>query len=154
MPAVSVARASRLSPDLLWGAVTDLEGHTPFVPLTTLRGEPGGPRLGWEVVARTAAGPLRVDDRMLVVTWQPPPTWPARARLVKTGRLLDGWADIEVTPDGDGSRVVWSEEVLPRPWLLRRLTKGAGRLPEAATRRLLTRILDGVIARAEQEAYR
>lgn len=87
---------------------------------------PSGP--GTVFVARTGVGPLAFDDPMEVTFWQAPQgDSPARCRLDKRGRLVTGWAEIEVHPEGGGgTRVAWREDIavrgLPRftdPVLLR-----------------------------------
>ena len=75
-----------------------------------------------------------------------------RLRLVKTGRFLHGWADIEVGPDPQapgGSRVEWTEEI----WLpgLRRLTRPLG---DRLGPLLFGPVVEGVLHRAEAEAAR
>jgi hypothetical protein len=140
--AFTVSRRTPLAPELAFAALTDLAEHTRHVPLTDLEVPDAGLALGTEVVAWTRLGPLAAADRMLVTALEPG----RRLRLVKTGRLLRGWADITVDPDPHapgGSLVQWSEEL----WLpgLRRLTRPAGdRLGPV----LFSRVVDGLLARA------
>lgn len=96
-----------LSDDQAWARVSDLRSHTAHVPLTEVRQDSGDARLGTEFVARTGLGPLGFNDSMLITAWEPP----HRLRIVKTGRLLAGWAQIEVHPDPAGCRVRWAEEL-------------------------------------------
>ena len=146
--AFTVSRGTALAPEVAWSAVTDLAEHTRDVPFTHVQVPASGMVLGTEVVAWTRLGPLAVADRMLVTVLEPG----RRLRLVKTGRLLRGWADIRVGPDPDrpgGARVDWTEEL----WLpgLRRPTRPIGdRLGPV----LFGRILEGVLRRAEQAAVR
>ncbi len=140
--AFTVSRRTELAPEAAYAALTDLAEHTRHVPLTDIAVPEGGLRLGAEVVAWTRLGPLAAADRMLVTALEPG----RRLRLVKTGWLLRGWADITVDPDpatAGGSLVTWTEEL----WLpgLHRLTRPAGdRLgPE-----LFSRVVDGLLARA------
>ncbi|WP_392542942.1 SRPBCC family protein [Oryzobacter telluris] len=143
--AFTISRSTLLAPDRAWAAVTDLAEHTRHVPLTDVEVPEGGLRLGAEVVATTRLGPLRFADRMLVTALEPG----TRLRLVKTGRFLHGWADIEVTGDPaapGASRVEWTEEL----WLpgLRRLTRPLGdRLGPV----LFGRVVEGLLHRAEGE---
>ncbi len=141
--AFTISRSTPLAPDRAWAAVSDLAEHTRHVPFTDVQVPDEGLRLGAEVVAWTHLGPLRVADRMLVTALTPG----RRLRLVKTGRLLHGWADIVVT-DGPGapggSQVEWTEEI----WLpgLRRATRPLGdRLGPV----LFGRVVDGLLRRAE-----
>ncbi len=71
-------------------------------------------------MARSGLGPLGFDDRMEVTVWRPPTDGePGLVRLEKRGRVVLGWAEIEVRPGTRGrSRVVWEERAgvrfLPR----------------------------------------
>lgn len=118
--AFTITRHTTAPAAAAWDAVSDLAEHSRHVPLTTVRVPDGGLVLGSEVVARTGVGPLGFADRMLVTGIEPG----KRLRLVKTGLWLRGWAEITVEPDGDGSRVLWMEEL----WLpgLRLLTRPLG----------------------------
>lgn len=149
---VSLTRTSTASAERLWSVVTDMVRHADFVPLTTIRPEPGDPELGWEVLARTGIGPVGFNDTMLVTGWEPPPTWPARMRLVKTGRLLDGWAEIVIDHRSEGgSRLTWREQIEPRPTPLRYAARLGARVAggDRATEAMLARLIDGLIAQAE-----
>ncbi len=71
--------------------------------------------LGTRFTGRTALGPIGFDDPMTVTGWRPPlGAEPGRCRIVKRGRWLAGWAEIEVNPDGTGTELVWTEDVRPR----------------------------------------
>lgn len=146
--AFTVTRSTLLAAERAFDAVSDLAEHTRHVPLTDVEVPEGGLALGAEVVAWTHLGPLRAADRMLVTALEPG----RRLRLVKTGRFLHGWADIEVEPDPTapgGSRVVWTEEI----WLpgLRRLTRPLG---DRLGPLLFGRVVEGLLHRAEAEAAR
>jgi hypothetical protein len=77
-------------------------------------------REGTRLVARSGIGPFAFDDLMEVTVWRPPADGEAGlCRLEKRGRMVLGWAEIEVRPGPGGrSRVEWREEVrirfLPR----------------------------------------
>jgi carbon monoxide dehydrogenase subunit G len=58
---------------------------------------------------------------MLVTVWEPPTGGAGRFRVVKTGRVLGGWADVTVAPDGDGTRLDWREDAVVRPLPAKRL---------------------------------
>lgn len=146
--AFTVVRHTPLVPEAAWSAVADLGEQTRDVPLTTMDVPAGGLVLGAEVVAWTRVGPIGFADRMLVTALAPG----RRLRVVKTGRVLRGWAEISVDADPDapgGARVTWTEEL----WLrgLRRLTSPVG---DRLGPRLFGRILDSVLARAAADAVR
>lgn len=144
MSAVTVRRLVAATVDQTWARVTDLVAHGRHVPLTSVRVD-GPESLGRTVLARTAIGPLGFDDPMTVTTWQPPPAPQPRMRLVKRGRVLDGWAEIVVRPVTGGAEVVWTEEILPaHP--LRALARPADRLARRATAAMIDRLLDGLLA--------
>lgn len=85
--------------------------------------------VGTLVVARSGVGWLRFDDPMRVTQWQAG----THCRFEKAGRVVTGWAEIDVLPDrsGDsGSLVRRREDVRVRgvPRALDRATVLAGRL--------------------------
>jgi hypothetical protein len=140
--AFTVLRTTPLAPDLAWSSLTDLAEHTHDVPFTDVVVPDGGLVLGAEVVARTRLGPLAAADRMLVTALEPG----RRLRLLKTGRLLRGWAEISVSEDPGtpgGAVVSWVEEL----WLpgLARVTRPLG---DRLGPLLFGRVVDGVLARA------
>jgi len=104
----------------LWTVVTDWPAHSRWIPLTTVTIDPDSPvrtGLGARFTGRTTLGPVGFDDPMTVTVWQPPTDGePGRCRVVKRGRWLIGWAEIEVQPDTDGCRLSWIEDVRLR-WL-------------------------------------
>ncbi|MEU6218806.1 SRPBCC family protein [Streptomyces sp. NPDC047022] len=106
-------RVTPIPVERAWLRLTDWPRHADVVPLTrvgVLTPPPTG--VGTVFVARTGVGALGFDDLMEVVVWRPP----SLCRLVKRGRLVTGWAEIEVLPHGDGgSRVVWREDLAVRP---------------------------------------
>ncbi|GHB20585.1 hypothetical protein GCM10010377_08200 [Streptomyces viridiviolaceus] len=111
-------RTAPLPPDEAWRRLTDWHRHGDAVPLTRVTVAPPPPtRRGTVVVARTGIGPLAFDDRMEVTVWQPPTDdTPGLCRLDKRGRLVRGWAEIEVRPGPGGrARVLWREELRVRP---------------------------------------
>lgn len=145
MTAVTVRRRVAATVDQVWSRVTDVVAHGPHVPLTSITlDEPLD--LGRTFVARTAVGPLGLDDPMTVTGWSPPPAPAPSLRLVKSGRVLDGWAEIVVRPDEEGAEVTWTEEILPAPAPLRLLARPADRLTRRATEAMLGRVLDGLLA--------
>lgn len=127
-----IERECALPAEEAWRRMTAWERHTATVPLTritVLTPPPDG--VGTAFVARTGIGRLGFDDPMRVTRWEPPTgTSPGRCRLEKSGRVVTGWAEIEVHAHPTGSRVLWREDLhvwrLPRP--LDRPTALAGRL--------------------------
>ncbi|WP_333736947.1 SRPBCC family protein [Streptomyces sp. IBSBF 2806] len=107
-------RAVPLSPDDAWRRLTEWSRHGDVVPLTRVSVlTPPPTHEGTVFVARSGLGPLSFDDRMEVTVWQPPARdEPGRCRLEKRGRVVLGWAEIEVRP-GPGGRthVCWREEL-------------------------------------------
>jgi hypothetical protein len=110
----SLERTAPLAPDEAWRRLTAWHRHGDAVPLTRVRvSTPPPTGVGTVVVARSGLRPLSVDDTMEVTVWQPPHDGaPGRCRLEKRGRLVRGWAEIEVRPGPGGrARVVWREEL-------------------------------------------
>ncbi|MEO6704006.1 MAG: SRPBCC family protein [Jatrophihabitantaceae bacterium] len=101
-----------------WQLVTDWPAHSRWIPLTAVTIDPDSPvstGLGTRFTGRTAIGPVGFDDPMTVTGWQPPLDGTAgRCRVVKRGRWLAGWAEIEVQPTGTGCRLMWTEDIWPR----------------------------------------
>ncbi|MFJ5228297.1 SRPBCC family protein [Kitasatospora sp. NPDC088391] len=124
-----IVQAVPLDVEETWRRVTDWPRHGASVPFTRLDVDADGRRL----VARTGIGRFGFDDVMDVVRWEPPRDGgPGRCRLVKRGRAVTGWAEIEVRPlrDGTGSAVRWREDLRfgPLPALLDRPTAWVGRI--------------------------
>jgi carbon monoxide dehydrogenase subunit G len=129
---VTVDRDPDLSPAEVWARVTDWRRHGDVVPLTRVTVD------GDRFTARTGVGPVGFDDVMEVVSWDPP----RRCRVEKRGRVVQGWAEIDVSPrDGGGSHLTWREDVHVRgvPRFLAPLEALAGRL-------LFTRTVDALLA--------
>ncbi|MCZ2527089.1 SRPBCC family protein [Streptomyces sp. HB2AG] len=148
MALIRIERASRLSPRDAWQRLTDWERHAAHVPLTGIDVTTPPPTgVGTVFVARTGIGRLRFDDPMEVVRWEPPQDGrPGHCRMEKRGRVVTGWAEIEVAPRGPGSWIVWREEArverLPR--LFDPVTALSGRL-------LFGRVVTGLLADAPAE---
>ncbi|MBT0770412.1 SRPBCC family protein [Kineosporia sp. J2-2] len=127
----------------VWARLTDWPAHARLAPLTSIRVVGPGDRPGSVFVARTGLGPLAFDDPMRIERFEPPSgaSGTGRFRVGKTGRLLRGWVEAEVRPDGQGSLLVWHEELRVPPEALTRfagpLIGGvAGAAYGAALRRL------------------
>lgn len=117
MPTFSFERTAPLTLDEAWRRLTEWPRHADAVPLTRIRVlTPAPTREGSRFVARSGIGPLVIDDIMEVTVWRPPADGePGLCRLEKRGRLILGWAEIEVRPGPGGrSRVVWREELRVR----------------------------------------
>ncbi|MFJ8650905.1 SRPBCC family protein [Streptomyces rochei] len=135
MAVFSLERTAPLPLDEAWRRLTAWQRHGDSVPLTRVTvATPGPTRPGTAIVARTGLGPLAFDDTMEVTVWEPPENdSPGRCRLEKRGRLVGGWAEIEVRPGPGGrTRVVWREEL---------------------TVRLLPSAFDGVLVRAGRYVF-
>jgi len=107
-------RTAPLPLDEAWRRLTEWPRHGEVVPLTRVTvTTPPPTHEGTVVVARSGLGPLSFDDRMEVTVWRPPTDdTPGLCRLEKRGRVVTGWAEIEVRPGPGGrSRVVWREEL-------------------------------------------
>ncbi len=109
MPTFSFARTAPLPLDETWRRLTDWPRHADAVPLTRIRVlTPAPTREGTRFVARSGFGPLAVDDVMEVTVWRPPAAGEGGlCRLEKRGRVVLGWAEIEVGP-GPGAAPAWS----------------------------------------------
>ncbi|MGP3968952.1 SRPBCC family protein [Streptomyces sp. 6N223] len=132
MAVFRVARSSSLPAAEAWRRLTDWPRHGAHVPLTRVTVEPPGPtRPGTLIVARTGLGRFAFDDPMEVVRWAPPTeNAPGLCRLVKRGRVIAGWAEIEVRPRDGRCQVAWREEIRLRrpPRLLDAPAAWSGRL--------------------------
>ncbi|MFF8960702.1 SRPBCC family protein [Streptomyces sp. NPDC014894] len=137
-----VTRAVPLPADEVWRRVTDWRAHAAQVPATSLASVTAGPtRRGTVFTVRSSVGRAGFDDPMEVVRWEPPADGRAgRCRLEKRGRVILGWAEIEVCPRGPGSVVVWAEDLRIRG-LPRRLDPLVARVG----RRVFGRALDGLL---------
>ncbi|GHF24008.1 SRPBCC family protein [Streptomyces fumanus] len=135
MVTFSLERTAPLPPAESWRRLTAWHRHGGAVPLTRVTVVPAGPTApGTLVVARTGLGPLAFADPMEVTVWRPPLDGaPGHCRLEKRGKLVRGWAEIDVRPGPGGrSRVVWREELAVR---------------------LLPSLFDGVLARAGRYVF-
>ncbi|MFJ4481057.1 SRPBCC family protein [Streptomyces longwoodensis] len=125
-------RTAPLPPEEVWRRLTLWSRHGDVVPLTRVVVETPPPTgRGTVFVARTVLGPLHVDDRMEVTVWRPPAgDAPGLCRLEKRGRVVLGWAEIEVAPrPGGRTRVRWTEDIGVRlvPAFFDPVLRGAGR---------------------------
>jgi len=117
VPTFSLTRTVPLPLDEAWRRITAWPRHAGAVPLTRIRVlTPGPTAVGTRFTARSGVGPLRLDDTMEVTVWRPPADGEGGlCRLEKRGRVILGWAEIEVRPGPGGrSRVEWREELRVR----------------------------------------
>ncbi|MEU5403956.1 SRPBCC family protein [Streptomyces sp. NPDC005963] len=132
MAVFRLTRAVTLPVDEVWRRVADWRAHAARMPLTRLSVTTEGPTgVGSAFTVRTALGPVGVDDPMEVVEWRPPEGGAAgRYRLEKRGRVVRGWAEVEVLGQGSGTVVVWTEELRISlvPGFLDRLVALTGRM--------------------------
>lgn len=149
MGAFRIRRHTPLPPVAAFRAVTDFPGHARGVPLTRVETDPGTPRVGWGFRAVTALGPVRLVDPMVLTRWNPPGEDGAGGYgLRKTGRVLGGWAEVDVVADRrGGSEVRWVERVDVRPRLRRPL---AVPVPAPLGRLVFARALQALLERAER----
>ncbi|MEU9344960.1 SRPBCC family protein [Streptomyces sp. NPDC048278] len=107
-------RTAPLPIDEAWRRLTEWSRHADVVPLTRVTVLTDPPtHEGTVFVARSGFGPLSFDDPMEVTVWEPPVDGGSgRCRLVKHGKVVLGWAELEVHPGPGGrTRVVWHEEL-------------------------------------------
>ncbi|MEW2554018.1 SRPBCC family protein [Streptomyces zhihengii] len=143
MAVFRIGRTTGLPAAECWQRVTDWPAHSAGVPLTSVSVTTPGPvGTGTVFVARTGAGRAGFDDPMEIVRWEPPaPDRAGVCRLEKRGRVVTGWAEIEVHPAAAGSVVLWTEELRVRglPRALDPLLTRAGRI-------VFGRALDGLLS--------
>ena len=112
---------------VVWDELVDWKGHGDWIPATKMEVEPGDPTdVGREFTARSGFGPVALVDTMRVLSCD----WNEAAgsgdcQVEKVGPVLFGQAGFTVTPDGDGSRVDWVEDIELR-WLPQFLAPIAG----------------------------
>lgn len=127
MAPTNVSRQTTLNQEAAFALVTTWELHR--VPFTSVVDTTDG------FIARTQLGPLGFDDPMMITAWDRPRS----VKIVKTGRVIRGWAVIEVESTGEGSTVTWTEDLS-----LVFVPRFAQRLVDGATKLMLRRILDQI----------
>jgi len=123
-----IVREVHLPPEEAWRRLTDWEQHGQHVPLTHIIRTDDG------FIARTGIWRFTFDDRMEIVEWREP----SFCRLEKRGRVVTGWAEVQVGALPTGSRVTWREDLHVR---------GVPRLFDGLTRAVSTRMFSRVIDR-------
>lgn len=128
---IEIVREVRHAPAEAWQRLTAWERHGQLVPLTRIVRTPDG------FDAFTGIGRVGFHDPMEIVEWREP----SFCRLEKRGRVVKGWAELSVEPVTGGSRVTWREDihVTGTPRQLDGLTR-------ASSRRLFSRVIDGLLA--------
>lgn len=164
MGTLHLTRHTSATPTAVWDVVTDFAGYGDWMPMTRMVTDDGAPRLGWGFAGISGIGPLSFSDSMLLTQWDPPvpsteaatgpaaPVAPSVFRIVKTGRLLGGWAEITITPEPSesspgvlGSRLDWVEDVVVRPMPFKRFFDP---VLDRASAWLYGRAVDAMLARA------
>jgi Polyketide cyclase / dehydrase and lipid transport len=143
VPPFTVSHQTAVSPLAAWERVVDWPRHGRYVPFTTVAVTSERKRgVGTVFTARTGGRRVGFDDPMEVVEWQPPVDGSAgHCRLEKRGRVMVGWAELTVEPQGSGARVTWTEDARPAglPAFTDRVSAAAGR---ALFGRVLRKLLD------------
>ncbi|MFD5426210.1 SRPBCC family protein [Streptomyces sp. NPDC127084] len=142
MASFRVIRTTPLPAAETWRRLTEWPAHAERVPLTRVVVLTAGPSgTGTRFVARTGLGGWTFDDTMEIVRWQPPaPELAGHCRLEKRGRVVLGWAEIEVRETPEGTRVVWEEELR-----LRGVPRALDPAVAGAARRVFGRVVDGLL---------
>lgn len=99
--------AVAVPPEVAWAALTDWEGQSGWMVLTTVTAEPGGHRVGERLDAFTAIGAVGFHDPMEVTLWDPP----RRVDVAHLGRVVRGVGIFEVRPAPGGAWLVWAEDL-------------------------------------------
>jgi hypothetical protein len=118
-----------------------------------MRVDGGTPRVGWGFAGLSGIGPLHFSDSMILTRWDPPADERGAGRfsVVKTGRVLDGWADVRVDPAPAGTAVRWVEEITARPAVLGRLARP---VTDRVSGLMFARALDGMLGEAGRRSAR
>ena len=146
MGTLHLTRETSASALAVWDVLTDFAAYGRWMPLTTMRVDRGAPRVGWGFAGFSGLGRLGFSDSMLVTAWAPPDDGPGRLMVVKTGRVLGGWAEITVAGlDSGGVRVDWTVDVVVKPLPLRRVVSP---LADRAGLWLYGRAVDAMLAEA------
>ncbi|KRE54947.1 SRPBCC family protein [Phycicoccus sp. Soil748] len=147
MAALHLVRETSATPAQVWDVVAAFDGYGAWMPMTRMVTDEGQPRVGWGFAGLTGLGRLAFSDSMLVTRWDPPADGTTGVfRVVKTGRLLGGWAEVTVSPREDGgSRLDWVEDVVVRPLPFKRFFDP---LLDRASAWLYGRAIDAMLVRA------
>lgn len=94
-----------------FGVFSDFRMHGNYIPLTRIDFSDRSLGKGWRFTAKSGVGPLLLLDRMEITDWQPP----SSLTVTKFGPLLEGWAQVHFTAEGESTRVVWLENIVVKP---------------------------------------
>lgn len=101
-----------------WALITDWPAQSRWIALTQVFEVHQADGVGTRFTGRTQVGPIRFDDPMEVVIWEPPDrSGRGYCKVRKFGPWILGTAEIEVRPDsGDQGHtsVTWKETVRVR----------------------------------------
>jgi hypothetical protein len=144
MAAFAIRLDLPLSAARAWSCVLDLRAHSDVIPATTVTPPLAAAELrtGTRFLARTALGPIGVDDPMRVDSITPPTdSTPGTAHISKEGKAIRGDILLTVTPVGSGScRLDWAENLALRCFP-RALDPLVGAVAHAAYRLVLRRLV-------------
>ena len=108
-------------PQVVWDEMIDWESHSNWIPATRIELHTDNSQVeGATFTGFTGYGPLTLVDRMRIskIDWDDE-AGQGTCEVEKLGPVLQGRAGFTVSSNGDGSSVVWFEEVtvryLPRP---------------------------------------
>jgi uncharacterized protein YndB with AHSA1/START domain len=149
MGTFTIRRTVAAAPQRVWQVVTDWDGYARWMPLTTMRLDPGPSGVGWSFAGLSGVGPMRFADSMVITHWAPPAAdGYGELRVRKTGRVLAGWAVVTVrAAPGDGrTRLEWVEDISLRPAPLGRLLAP---VVDRVNRAMFGRAVDRMVAEAE-----
>jgi carbon monoxide dehydrogenase subunit G len=97
---------------VVWDALAAIETHADWMTdaesIIFLSERRSGP--GTVIRVRTRVGPLRIDDDMEFIEWEPP-----RRMAVRHIGRVSGTGEFLLTEGPDGTRLTWTE-VLRFPW--------------------------------------
>lgn len=146
MAEFEIRRTVPADPRAVWAAATSWAAYARWIPLTRIEQDAGDPDVGWSFTGVSGVGPVLLRDPMRLTLWSPPDAAGRAAfSLIKTGRVLAGWAHIEVEPVSGGTRLTWRELVVPRP---QRLGVRLSPLLNPVNKILYGRVVDGIAADA------
>ena len=94
-------------PEKVFWAVTDWDGQSEWMVLTTVSADGGPHRAGVRLVAVTGVAGVGVRDPMEVTLWDPP----HRADVRHLGRVVRGTGTFLVEPAPGGAWLVWVEDL-------------------------------------------
>ena len=100
--------------EVVWDTLADVESHESWMTdaesIEFLSETRSG--AGTRIVVRTRVGPLRSDDTMEFVAWEPP----TRMTVVHVGAVR-GEGEFTLSPVSGGTKVTWTER-FRFPWFL------------------------------------